>query len=184
MTDPDIDGLMNRLAQVNVKAGTLPPVNDWHPSRKYRIKIRIDRDGRWYYQDSEIRRESMVRLFASILRYDDDGYYLVTPQEKLLIQVDCLPLVAIRVEQTEHPDRLIFTINTGEMVAASAAHPLSVTEKKGEPEPVIHVRDRLHALIHRNVFYQLVNMAYSEKRAGGNHLLVFSEGKTFDLGGF
>lgn len=120
----------------------------------------------------------MVRLFATILRHDDDGYYLVTPQEKLLIQVDCLPLVATQVEQATDPQRLIFTINTGEMVTASREHPLLVREQAGEPLPSIHVRDRLEALIHRNVFYQLVEMA--EERQ--HELVIASEGLEFSLG--
>lgn len=178
MTAPekDLDSLMGRLAEARVQAGKLPPVNDWHPARSYRIRIRIDREGRWYYQDFEIRRQSMVRLFATILRHDDDGYYLVTPQEKLLIQVDCLPLVATQVEQDA--GKLVFTINTGEMVVASSKHPLTVTDDNGEPVPAIHVRDRLEALIHRNVFYQLVEMAEERQR----ELVITSEGLEFSLG--
>lgn len=178
MTEPSLDSLMGRLAEAKVKVGKLPPVNDWHPPRTYRIKIRIDREGRWYYQDSEIRRQSMVRLFATILRHDDDGYCLVTPQERLLIQVDCLPLVATRVECAA--DKLIFSINTGEMITASSEHPLAVADREGEPLPSIHVRDRLDALIHRNVFYQLVEMA--EARHG--QLWLASAGAKFSLGVF
>lgn len=180
--EPSLDSLMSRLGEARVKAGKLPPVNDWHPPRSYRIKIRIDREGRWYYQESEIKRLSMVRLFASILRHDADGYYLVTPQEKLLIQVDCLPLVATQVEPLQDPARLIFTINTGEMITASAEHPLLVTAQAGAPLPSLHVRDRLSALIHRNVFYQLVELAAQRHQQDGTHLVVCSEGTEFNLG--
>lgn len=183
MTEPTLDSLMGRMASAHVKAGKLPPVNDWHPTRQYRIKIRIDREGRWYYLDSEIKRHSMVCLFASILRHDSDGYYLVTPQEKLLIKVDCQPLVATRVEVVSaDPRQLVFSINTGEMVTAGPEHRLEVTEVEGQPQPCIHVRDNLYALVHRNVFYQLVAMADEQSDDTGTSLVVDSLGQHFSLG--
>lgn len=186
MTIPDtsLDSLMGRLAAANVKQGKLPPVNDWHPSRQYRIKIRIDREGRWYYQDSEIKRQSMVKLFASILRRDGDNYFLVTPQEKLLIQVDTMPMVATLLDVSAHPQRLVFTINTGEMVVAGDQHPMVIEQHEDGPLPLVHVRDRLYALIHRNVFYQLVDMAKQEATESGNRLMVESQGQRFEIGQF
>lgn len=178
----DLDGLLSRLAAAKVKAGQLPPVMDWHPAKKYRINIRIDREGRWYYQDSEIRRQSMVRLFASILRHDDDGYALVTPQEKLMIKVDCFPLVANQLEVDPVSGVLVFGINTGEAVSAGHMHPVAVTERDGEPQPSLLVRDDLRALIHRNVFYRLVAMAEEEQQGDRQVLFVTSGGCRFELG--
>ena len=49
----------------------------------------IETDGRWVHEGRTIRRESLVKLFAGILRREDDGeYYLVTPVEKWRIQVN------------------------------------------------------------------------------------------------
>ena len=67
--------------------------------------IRIAVDGRWYHEGREIRRERMVRLFSSVLRVDDDGEtYLVTPQERLRIQVDDAPFTAVALERHGAPD--------------------------------------------------------------------------------
>lgn len=180
----DLEGLMSSLAEAKVKAGKLPPVNDWQPSKRYRINIRIDREGRWYYQNSEIRRWSMVKLFASILRKDDDGYALITPQEKLLIKVDSYPLVANQVAVDRTTNSLVFAINTGEQVTAGRANPIRVKTVNDEPEPVILVRDKLNALIHRNVFYELVELANQEQQGAESVLFVESNGCRFDLGRF
>lgn len=175
---PDGD-LLGRLAAAG-DGSKLPPVNDWHPEKTWRINIRIDREGRWYYKDSEIRRPAMVKLFASILRHDDDGYCLVTPTERLLIRVDCLPLVATEV--VEESGRLVFTLNTGETVVADVAHPLVLADICHEQVPTLHVRDRLAALIHRNVFYQLVETAEEMTCEEGRCLVVASGGALFRLG--
>ncbi len=48
------------------------------------IGLKIARDGTWYYQGGPIARKPLVKLFASVLRLEDDGrYYLVTPVEKV-----------------------------------------------------------------------------------------------------
>ena len=50
----------------------------------------ITADGDWYHEGGQIKRESLVRLFASILRREEDGeYYLVTPAEKWRIRSSC-----------------------------------------------------------------------------------------------
>ena len=65
-----------------------PPVHLWHPQHEGVIDIVIRRDGSWWHEGKEIRRPEIVRLFSSIMRLDDDGYCLVTPVERLRIEVD------------------------------------------------------------------------------------------------
>jgi len=61
--------------------------------------MRIAKDGTWYYQGSPINRSSLVRLFSTILRRDEDGcFYLVTPVEKWRIQVEEAPFIAVSFE--------------------------------------------------------------------------------------
>lgn len=60
--------------------------------------MRIARDGTWFYQGTPIGRKPMVRLFSNILRRDGDDYFLVTPVEKVGIQVDDAPFVAVLLE--------------------------------------------------------------------------------------
>lgn len=174
------DEMLQNLIDAAVAVDKLPPVNDWQPDKTYRIRIRIDRECRWFYQDSEIRRPAMVKLFSSILRQDDDGYCLVTPTERLLIQVDYLPLLAKSLNKDNKS--LVFTLNTGESVTVSVAHPLRWLGIKGGQLPAIYVRDRLDALIHRNVFYQLADMAEEIQEQSERRWVVFSDGQPFPLG--
>lgn len=163
------------------------PVHLWDPPFCGDIDMRIGSDGSWYYQGSPLRRAAMVRLFSSVLRLDDDGcHYLVTPVEKLRIQVDDCPFVATLLDHSgaDSEQSLVFTLNTGETVTADSDHRIHVDESDdGEPHPVLHVRDGLNALISRNVFYTLVELA-SESQDGEEEPLpgVWSGGEFFPLG--
>ena len=159
----------------------LPPVSEWQPSRHGEIDIRIAANGDWYHEGGLIRRLAIVRLFATILRVEEGGYYLVTPVEKLRIQVDDAPFVATNMETEGEGEarRVLFTTNVGDAVLASAAHPIVVVDRNGEPRPYIAVRDGLDALIVRAVFYRLVECATT---GDDGEVSVWSEGERFVLG--
>lgn len=166
------------------KGKGLPPVHLWNPDFCGDIDMRIARDGTWYYLGSPIGRKPMVRLFSTILRHDEDGkYYLVTPVEKVGIQVDDAPFVAIEmaVEGAGPEQTLRFRTNVDDWVTAGPDHPIRVTidPETEEPSPYVHVRARLEALIARAVFYDLVDLA--EEREG--RLGVWSAGRFFPIDG-
>ena len=72
-----------------VESRALPPVSDWQPARRGDSLMRIAADGRWYHDGGEIKRPGMVRAFASLLTRDESGaHWLVTPHEKLSIEVE------------------------------------------------------------------------------------------------
>ena len=65
-----------------------PPVERWDPSCCGDIGLKICADGTWVYRDSPIRRDALIKLFASVLRKHADGRtYLVTPAEKIDVEV-------------------------------------------------------------------------------------------------
>lgn len=156
----------------------LPPVHLWHPEHCGEIDIVIRADGVWMHEGSPIGRKELVRLFSTVLRNDPDGYHLVTPVEKLKIQVEDLPFRAVAM--TREGDDLVFTTDVGDEVRASEADPIVVETDPttGEPAPRIHVRRDLWARIARPVFYELVEMA--EEVDG--RLVVKSGGQAFSLG--
>ncbi len=161
-----------------------PPVHLWNPPFCGDIPMRIARDGTWYYQNSPITRHRMVQLFSRILRHEKDGcYYLVTPVEKVRIQVEDAPFVATQVTQQGEgkAQQLIFTTQVGDHIIADQQHPIHVEQKNNQPAPYLLVRDKLTALIHRNVYYQLVEWAVPSPF---NDLLlgIWSDGKFFQLG--
>ncbi|MEZ5561104.1 MAG: DUF1285 domain-containing protein [Pseudomonadales bacterium] len=174
-----IDSLFQTLESLQAQK-KLPPVGQWHPERVGAIDIRIDRDGTWYHEGAAFQRHALVKLFATVLRKDPDGYYLVTPAEKLRIEVADAPFLGIDLDIRGAGEgaELLFTTNMDDYVVADAEHPLRVTEHQGEPRPYLMVRDGLDALISRPVFYRLVDHATQED----DQLVVYSRGTRFPLG--
>lgn len=159
----------------------LPPVGQWRPEREGRIDIRIDRDGVWHHEGRAIRRHAIARVFSTILRKEAGRHYLVTPAEKLAIEVDDAPFIAVDMETAGRgrERRIVFATNMGDAVLADAAHPLSVEGTAEEPRPYVEVRDGLRALIARSVFYRLVDEADTE---AGGEVAIWSAGARFVLG--
>ncbi|MFC3080101.1 DUF1285 domain-containing protein [Phenylobacterium terrae] len=160
----------------------LPPVHLWNPAHSGEIDIVIRRDGAWVHEGAVISREALVRLFSTVLRKDPDGYWLVTPVEKMKIKVEDAPFVAVAVERAG--EALRFTTNVGDEVEAGPEHPIrvEVDPESGEPRPYLHVRRGLEALINRPVFYELVEMAEPKPTPDGERYGVTSNGAWFEVG--
>lgn len=178
---PDLSRLsLSEIAQL-VADQKLPPVGQWHPAKSGRIDIRIARDGRWYHEGGIIKRENMVRLFSSILRKEADGtHVLVTPAEKLTIEVEDAPFLAVEVKsEGEGQGRVLaFRLNTGDMIVAGKDHPIRMAEHRGEPSPYLAVRGGMEALIARNPYYDLAEIALAEE---ASPIGVWSNGVFFAL---
>jgi uncharacterized protein len=179
---PDLTGLslaeIMRLAEEN----RLPPVEQWNPLHCGHSGMRIARDGTWHHEGSPIGRAAMVRLFSTILRREADGrFVLVTPVEKLEIDVEDAPFTAVEVRSDgEGPGRkLAFRLNTGDIVIAGPDHPLRVEERADGPHPYLLVRSGLEALVTRAVYYELAEAALAE---GRDPVGLWSDGAFFALG--
>ncbi len=143
----------------------LPPVDTWHPAHCGDSAMRIARDGTWYHEGSPINRPAMVRLFASILRREPGGgYVLVTPGEKLDIAVDDAPFFAVEVrsEGMGPARRLAFRLNTGDLIVAGRDNALRIDERDDGPHPYLGVRRGLDAALARPVYYELAEAALAE----------------------
>ena len=170
-----IDDLFETLIRLQNNK-RLPPLHLWQPERAGEIDIRIDREGAWYHEGVKIQRQPLVDLFATILRREIDGYYLVTPAEKMRINVAEVPFIAIDLDvRGEGVDKqLLFSTNVGDYVIAGENNPIYM---QGE-RPFLLIRDGLEARIQRSVFYRLVE----EGEPQGDDLWVFSNGQSFNLG--
>ena len=115
-----------REAQINLNIPekfqnpTQPPLNKWQPELSGDIDIVIKSNGDWYHEGGKIERDSLVSLFASILRREQDGhYYLVTPVEKWRIQVEECALVVVDMDvinQSSAQQQVFFTTNVGRKI--------------------------------------------------------------------
>lgn len=155
------------------------------------FQIRIARDGTWFYQGSPINRMPLVKLFSTVLRHDDDGqYWLITPVERGLIDVDDVPFIA--VEMTHAPgedpkgrdDLVRFRTNLDAEIDCGPDHPLRVVidPETGEPSPYILVRDNLEARLTRSVFYELADLAREREIDAERVYGVWSKGEFYQLG--
>lgn len=157
----DASNPLRGLTDAAKSAGGIPPVHTWNPPFCGDLDMRIACDGLWYYMNSPIGRKPLIKLFASVLRLDDDGkYYLVTPVEKCGIRVDDAPFTAIRmtVEGEGRAQAVTFETNTDDIVTAGPDHPLrfSVEAETNGLKPYVRVRANLEALVTRALFYDLV----------------------------
>jgi hypothetical protein len=199
MPPPPDDLSALSLADIARLAGErrLPPVEKWNPSHCGDSEMRIGRDGTWYHEGSPIGRPAMVRLFSTILRREPDGrFVLVTPVEKLDIEVEDAPFVAVelRSEGEGRTRNLAFRLNTGDLVVAGPDHPLRFDGdshfsapprqvdtglgKSDCPHPYLHVRGGLDALVARPVYYELAELALAE---GASPPGLWSDGAFFAL---
>jgi hypothetical protein len=138
-----------------------PPLHLWHPALNGDIPIRINTQGTWYHDGVKIEREALVRLFASILRReDDDEYYLVTPREKWRVVVESHPLLVtdIHVLEVAGVQMLEATLNTGRQIVVSEQHPLFL-DSAADNIAALSLPYGLTAICTRSAWYRLVDLA-------------------------
>lgn len=160
----------------------LPPVEKWNPERCGHSAMRIARDGTWYHDGTPIRRSAMVRLFSTVLRREPDGrHVLVTPVEKLDIDVESTAFraIAMQVEGHGRDQRIAFALDSGDAVMLGVDHPLNVIETDQGLSPRILVRHGLEAELSRPVYYELAELALADGNGGTG---IWSCGTFFPLG--
>lgn len=171
-------------AQTAARKGP-PPVHLWNPPFCGDLDMRIARDGTWFYLGTPIGRAPLVRLFSSILRREGDRFFLVTPVEKVGITVDDAPFVAVdfTAEGDGPSQRLTFTTQVEDTVAAGPDHPIRVARDPatGEPAPYVMVRRGLEALIDRKSFYRLAELGTEHVVDGIAQFGLWSDGAFFPL---
>ena len=153
-----------------------PPVDKWDPPHCGHSQMRIAADGTWFHMGSPITRPAMVRLFSTVLRREPDGsHVLVTPVEKLAIDVDATPFraVAMTSEGSGDKRRIALELDSGDAVILGQDHPLLLAEEEHGPSPRVLVRHGLEALLARPVYYELADIALAEGQAPPG---VWSEG--------
>jgi hypothetical protein len=180
-----LEALLRRAGAAAAGEGPAP-VERWNPPDCGDLDMRIAADGLWYYLGTPIGREPLVRLFASVLRRDEDGRYrLVTPVEKIGITVEDVPFVAVEMHAagTGTEQAITLRTNVGDIVEAGPAHPLRF---EAEPDtdgvrPYVLVRGRLEARLQRPLLYELVEHGGNEARDGEEWFGVWSRGVFFPM---
>jgi hypothetical protein len=163
----------------------LPPVHLWNPPFCGDLDMRIAADGTWYYLKTPIGRHALVKLFASVLKREDDKYFLVTPVEKCGIIVDDAPFLAVemKIEQGERGQLLAFRTNVDDWVTCGPGHALRFEPEDGTGglKPYLHVRCNLWAKVTRALFYDLAELGEERDIAGEAMFGVESDGEFFAM---
>jgi len=153
------------------------------------LDMRIAHDGKWFYHGTPIPRKEMVCLFASMLTRRDDGtYWLVTPVEEGMIDVEDVPFLAVEMFTCGSGREMVFSFRTNvdEMITLNGHHPLRVVCDDGNGNtghpPYLSVRDGLEARLTRSVYYELVALGIEEKIGEERLYGVWSSGIFFPLG--
>ncbi len=144
---------------------THPPVDRWNPEHCGQSDMRIAADGTWFHLGSPITRPAMVRLFSTVLRREPDGsHVLVTPVEKLSIEVEVTAFRAIAMtsEGEGNQRRIAFELDSGDAIILGPDHPLTLLDDAHGPSPRVAVRHGLEALIARPLYYELAEIALAE----------------------
>jgi len=179
MAETDLAGLTK-----GAKAAGARPVHLWNPPFCGDIDMRIAADGSWHYMKSPIGRIELVKLFASILRRDEERYVLVTPAERVGIQVDDAPFVAVemRVAEDEGRRTLSFRTNVDDWTAAGPEHPMRFEVGASEGlKPYVHVRADLWARVSRALFYDIADLGEIREVEGTAMFGIASGGRFFPM---
>ncbi len=140
------------------------------PQKLEEFDIRIASDGRWFHQGSEIKRQAIIKLFASVLSRDEKGkYWLKTPVEKGEITVEDAPFIIVSLNlindvEKEKP-KLELVDNMERNFIAGPDHPIFFKkDKRQRQKPYLRLNDGLTAKISRPVYYQLMDMVTRNKK--------------------
>jgi hypothetical protein len=152
----------------------------------------IKRDGTWLYRGTPICRKELVCLFASVLRREEDGAFILqTPAERGRIEVEDAPFVAVELNWCGcgHDQVLSFRTNIDQLITAGPDHPIRIAHDllTCEPTPYILIRPGagrlpVEARIGRAVYYELVALAEPHLHQGRRMLGVWSSGHFYPLG--
>lgn len=164
----------------------LPPVHLWNPPHCGDIGLKIDENGKWWYQGTTIKREAMVKLFSTILRKEEDGsHVLVTPVEKIIIEVEDTPFIAVetQIEGSGEQQKIFVRTNVDDVITIDNEHEITF---KTDPEndglkPYIHVRNGLLARLTRTMTFDLLNHLEEKTLDGEKVLGIWSSGYFFPV---
>ena len=176
-----LEKITNQLSSNEMTSkNKIPPVEDWNPKYCGEMDLQIKTNGDWFYTGTIFKRAKLVKLLASVLKMEGDDYYLVTPVEKLKITVEDAPFVLTEWHwQDDSQTTMCVKNNVGDEFSLDSQHPLSANEAG---ELYVIVRRNLLAKIHRNVYYQWIDLAKEVSTKNGTELIFTSANCEFSLG--
>jgi hypothetical protein len=160
-----------------LKGGVFLKINDPSKDQKGEIppcNIRIDREGRWFYQGVEIIREDIIQHFYSHLELDEKGRIIINLNgEKCWIEVEDAPFVIKKViyipAESEEGESFRLLLNDGK---EERLDPDTIWIGNGNV-PYCRVRGGVFlARFSRNAYYELARYIEAESPEGDNYYIT------------
>ena len=179
-----LDTLINHLEPL--KDSGHAPVHLWKPEHHGKVDIVIHHDGSWTHEGGPIKREALVRLFASVLWYENGEFYLKTPAEQMQITVESTPflITQMTVESPATDDqKIVFTTSYGDTLVLGPEHDLWLdkTITPGQEIPLVGVRYEMCARLVRSVYLELIELGELVSDNQHEYLRLQSAGQAFHL---
>jgi hypothetical protein len=176
---------LNNLVQQIDSLESEPPFELWDPPNCGDIDMMIKSDGTWWYMGTPINRTKLVKLFAYVLVKEGSKFFLKTPAEKVGIKVEDAPFIIIDWQNipTDAGDAIEVISNLGHRAILSKQHPITVnTSNPEQPKLYVELHRGLTAKVHRNVYYQWVNIGQEKVIDGVTHIGIASGKHFYSLG--
>jgi len=161
-----------------------PPVERWNPAYCGEIDMRIAADGTWHYMGTPINRLALVKLFSTVLRRDPERYVLVTPVERVGIEVEDVPFLAVEmaVEGDGDSRQIAFRTNVDDLAQVGPEHPLRFDQDaNGGVRPYVKVRGELWARVTRALALDLIALGEEKDVDGVATFGVAASGMFFHI---
>ena len=190
MTDPSPLTSGSALARLSAALGPdagrkgLPPVERGNPAYCGEIDMRIAADGTWHYMGTPINRPALVKLFSTVLRKDPERHVLVTPVERVGIEVEDAPFLAVEmaVEGEGEGRQIAFRTNVDDLVQVGPECPLRFEQDAtGGVKPYVRVRSELWARVTRSLALDLIALGEEGEIAGAATFGVRAGGAFFPI---
>jgi|TARA_B110000967_G_scaffold68356_2_gene70644 hypothetical protein len=156
---------------VNNSSKKFPPVHLWNPDLCEGQDIRINREGEWFYNNSEIKNQRLIQLFSSVIKKEGNNYFLVTPSEKVPVIVELAPYVIINFDCLED-DVIKLDTNLNYSFYLDKINTTRLIKYNNTQIPLVHVRNSIEGFFNRSTYYKLVDFAINSNFIKGNTLFV------------
>jgi hypothetical protein len=173
--------MLKGLEGATLKA--LPPVHQWTPPFCGDMDLVIKSNGDWIHEGGKINRPAMVKMFSRILWLEKGEHFLVTPVEKVRIQVEDAPFMITHWQwiETERGSAIEFRTHTDDIMTLGVDCDIWIAPFEGNERPYVSMRYGMKAIIARHVYYDLANQLDTLETVDGTGYGLTSAGKPYLL---
>ena len=140
----------------------------------------IDREGEWFYNNSPVKNYRLTKLFSTVLRKDDNSYYLVTPHEKVPLKTAIAPYVITDFNFNNEDLELVTNFEYSFVV--NEINSIKLINFEDTLIPIVHVRDNIEGFFNRSTYYNLINFALENNNIIDDTLYISSGNNNYPVG--